>query len=98
MNEEMFYIITYDLKTEQKDYTSLYDAIKALGDWQHPLESTWVVSTTETDQNGIYERLKPCLDEVDHILIFQIYPKERQGWLGRSFWQWMRDKVEEEGL
>ena len=34
------YIISYDLKIPGRDYTSLYDAIKSLGDWQHLLEST----------------------------------------------------------
>ena len=34
------YIISYDLKIPGRGYTSLYDAIKSLGDWQHLLEST----------------------------------------------------------
>ena len=50
------YIISYDLKTPGRDYTSLYNAIKDLGEWQHPLESTWVVSTNY-DENQIYNIL-----------------------------------------
>ena len=91
----MFFIISYDLKGGGSDYTELYEAIKSVGEWQHPLESTWVVKT-DLDQNQIYDRLKTALDDVDHVLIFQIYPKERLGWLAKSFWAWMREKVEEE--
>lgn len=39
----MFFIISYDLKGGGSDYTELYEAIKSVGEWQHPLESTWVV-------------------------------------------------------
>ena len=53
----MFYIISYDLKGGGADYTELYEAIKSVGEWQHPLESTWVVKT-DLDQNQIYEKLK----------------------------------------
>jgi hypothetical protein BACCOPRO_00146 len=85
------YIISYDLKTPGRDYTSLYNAIKDLGEWQHPLESTWVVSTNY-DENQIYNILKQTLDDNDLLMIFQIVPEARQGWLAKSFWEWMGTK------
>ena len=33
----MIVLITYDLKQPGRNYTDLYEAIKSLGDWQHPL-------------------------------------------------------------
>lgn len=93
----MFYVISYDLKGGSSDYSALYEAIKSVGEWQHPLESTWVVMT-DLDKNQIYDKLKPALEDVDHVLIFQVYPRERQGWLAKSFWEWMRNKVKESEL
>lgn len=93
----MFYIISYDLKGVGTDYSVLYEAIKSVGEWQHPLESTWVVKS-DLNQNQIYDKLKPAMDAIDQVLIFRIYPRERQGWLAKSFWEWMHNKVEEGDL
>ena len=87
-----FYIISYDLKVPGRDYTPLYSKIKALGEWQHPLESTWVIKTETYDQNQIYESLKEVLDSNDLLLIFKVFPDARQGWLAKSFWEWMETK------
>ena len=87
------YIITQDLKIPGRDYTSLYDAIKSLGDWQHPLESTWVIATSVDDENSIYEKLKTTMDNSDFLLIFEVKPERRQGWLPKSFWEWMNLKL-----
>lgn len=85
------FIISYDLKVPGRDYASLYNEIKKLGDWQHPLESTWVVESN-LDENQIYDRLKPTLDDNDLLLILKVYPEARQGWLAKSFWGWMQTK------
>jgi len=37
----MVYLITYDLNAEGQDYNLLYEKIKSLGEWFHPLESVW---------------------------------------------------------
>ena len=44
----MVYLITYDLKTPGKDYNTLYDEIKSIGENYHPLESTWFVKSSLT--------------------------------------------------
>ncbi len=90
-----FYIVSYDLKNPGRDYTALYDAIKSIGEWQHPLESVWIVATNTCNENSIYEKVKPELDPNDLLLIFKIEPKKRQGWLAKSFWTWMKTKTEE---
>ena len=52
-----FYVISYDLKIPGRDYTSLYDAIKSYNEWQHPLESTWIVFSSDT-ANEISAKLR----------------------------------------
>lgn len=89
-----FYIISYDLKVPGRDYSPLYNEIKELGEWQHPLESTWIVATVH-NENDIYNRLKPVLDTNDLLLIFKVVPGDHQGWLAKSFWEWMRTKISE---
>lgn len=88
------YIISYDLKIPGRDYTSLYEKIKGLGDWQHPLESVWLLATDTYDEDSIYRELKPTLDNNDLLLILKVNPKNRQGWLAVSFWEWMEKYTE----
>lgn len=94
------FIISYDLKSSGRDYTSLYDQIKSLGEWQHPLESVWVVFaeypagvSKEEYLDNMSNSIRNEMTAEDLLLIFEIKPEVRQGWLATSFWQWMRDKV-----
>ena len=85
------FLVTYDLKRPGQNYSDLYDAIKSEGDWQHPLESTWVVKTDNLVlANTIYEHLRPCIDENDSLFIVEITAQDRQGWLAKSFWEWLK--------
>lgn len=85
------YLISYDLRKPGQNYTPLYDAIKAYGDWQHPMESLWAVYTNE-DVNSIYSNLRTKIDDNDNLFIVLMDTRERQGWLPRSFWQWVNEK------
>ena len=87
------FLITYDLKQPGQDYGSLYNAIKSLGEWQHPLESTWVVVVADMrDAEFIYRILRPCMDMNDNLFVVEITKANRHGWLARSFWEWMKGK------
>lgn len=90
------FIIIYDLKVPGRDYNSLYDAIKALSnDYQHPLESTWfVASDGNLSSQGIYDVLRETIDDNDNLFVANLNdPKERQGWMPKSFWSWFAEKV-----
>lgn len=90
------FIITYDLKQPGRNYSSLYDKIKIIAgekNWQHPLESVWIVSISQTaTANYLYEQIRREIDDNDSLLIIDITAKDRQGWLSKSFWDWMKDK------
>lgn len=91
------YVVSYDLKAPGRDYTTFYDVIKGLGDARHPLESVWVVFVDEAQTiDDIYRRLHDELTNDDLLLIFEVKPEERQGWLASTFWQWMREKTEKQ--
>ena len=85
------FLVTYDLKRPGQNYSDLYDAIKSEGDWQHPLESTWMIKTDNSVlANTIYEHLRPCIDENDSLFIVEITAQDSQGWLAKSFWEWLK--------
>lgn len=84
------YSISYDLRQPGRDYESLYKAIQNCGEYFHALESTWFVRSDFT-ANEIYERLKDYKDNNDHIVISEVQPSNQQGWMMRTFWEWIND-------
>lgn len=86
-----FFLITYDLKKPGQNYNELYDAIKSCGEWQHPLESTWVVKMGSLiTANDLYNHLRPKIDDGDFLFIVDITNQDRQGWMVKSFWEWIK--------
>lgn len=86
----MLVLITYDLKSPDKDYAPLYEAIKKCGDkWWHYLESVWLVHTN-LSPNECFERLRENLDGGDRCLVVHITSQQRQGWLPTKAWEWIK--------
>lgn len=63
------YLISYNLKSE-RDYTSLYEAIKSYGVWAHILKSTWAIVTDQSAKE-IREYLKNFIDQDDKIFVIK---------------------------
>ena len=85
----MVVLITYDLKQPGRNYTPLYEAIKSLGDWRHPLESAWFVKMDDSiNLNDVIARLRLNADNNDFFYAVEI-KRNYQGWLPKSFWSWI---------
>ncbi|MBM6882982.1 hypothetical protein H6A30_03890 [Bacteroides caecigallinarum] len=89
----MLYIITYDINTTVKDYSSLYERIKKLGDsYQHPLESVWFLSSSY-NATFICNMLKQEMTDKDHVFVGELKAdSDVQGWLPKSFWDWFKSE------
>lgn len=87
------FLVGYDLDTPGQDYSDLYTAIKALGDWWHHLDSTWLVKS-ESSAVEIRNTLKRHIDDNDEILVINVTGRER-AWTGFNTTgsQWLRDRV-----
>lgn len=86
------FLITYDLRKPGQSYSELYEVIKNVGEWQHPLESTWTVrvNSNYTSAQDIYKILRPKIDDNDSLFIVEITKQDRQGWLTKTFWEWLK--------
>lgn len=86
-----YILISYDLKQPERNYSELYDAIKSLGEWKHPMESVWVVKLeTDIKLNQIRERLREKMDDNDSIFVVDVTNSPYSGWMSSSFWKWFR--------
>lgn len=72
-------LITYDLRKPGRDYQKLYDAIRALGDSTHPLESVWIVKTNQSALD-VVKHLRSYTDSNDAL--FAIKVSRNFGWVG----------------
>ena len=93
------YTITYDLRQPGRKYNELYEAIKNVageGNWQHPMESIWVVAVSSysiTNAERIYDNIRQYIDENDSIFVTKIDQLDRQGWMPKTFWEWIKKKT-----
>lgn len=86
-------LVSYDLNSPGQKYSAVYDAIDALGAWARPLESTWIVVGPGLTAQHVYDRVRPALDDNDHIFAVDISAQDRQGWLSKDIWDWIRRNV-----
>jgi len=85
------YAIVYELRTPGRDYTPLYNAIKASGKWWHYLPSAWLVHTSES-ANQLWNRLAPHIQKNDSMLVIEVR-NHNQGWLPKRAWDWINAHV-----
>jgi hypothetical protein len=91
--ERITYLITYQLRKPDMNYSLLYETIKQLGDWQHPLETTWVVRTNaNVTTRNIFEKLHPVMDPDDSLFVVEITGQTYTGWLAKGFWTWLKEE------
>lgn len=90
----MVYLITYDLKTKNRDYTSLYTTIQQLGECIHPLESVWFADTRERNLNAdqITAILRANMADADLLFVVSVDESDRNGWMAKSAWPWIRGR------
>ena len=63
------YIISYDL-IKERDYETLYEAIKSYGNWAHITESTWAIITDKSAKE-VRDHLVESIDEDDKLIVVE---------------------------
>jgi hypothetical protein len=61
-------------------------------DWYKYAENCFVVKTT-SDVSKWQTRLKPLVEPDGSLLILTVDPTKRQGWIAKSFWEWLKKSV-----
>ena len=74
-----------------KELKPVFD--KAL-DWYRYMPNCWIVWTSSSAQKW-YERLRPHISDGDNMFIVRIDLSERQGWISKAVWNWLREERNE---
>lgn len=83
-------LITYELAGKNRDAAPLETAILALGGAARPLRTTFLVDSLLNAQQA-YNLLEGNLDKAagDRILVIEVQPDNRQGWVPKPTWDFM---------
>ena len=93
------FLIAIELKHPEsiKNREAIENTIKSLtGWWWHHIESVWLIAGDDPlSASSIYEKLSTVLKlkdtaPDDSLFIVRINPAERQGWLPKTAWDWLR--------
>jgi len=84
----MILLVSYDLKVPGRDYAKLYETLKSAGGWWHYLESTWILSTTDSVVTWT-DRIRTTMDENDIFIVVDITGRTSNGWLPKKAWEWL---------
>jgi hypothetical protein len=94
-NERRMLLITYDLPllAEPKRRQAISEAIQSIGagGWWHHLSPTWLV-ITQKDANDVAQLIVPHIQDLQkaRLLVIEVQPGMRQGWLPKNAWEWIR--------
>lgn len=89
----MIYLITYNLRGHNIDYTLLYDKIKSLGDNHiQAMDSLWFISSNKPlSVDNIIKTLKDYIDKYDLLFVSEL-PKSvnKEGKLSKVAWDFIK--------
>ncbi|MBD7976801.1 hypothetical protein [Serpens gallinarum] len=86
------YQITYDLR-KQRDYQSLHERIKAYGTRCRPLESTWIIATSQSSAQ-VRDNLKAVMDADDGLLVTRLQGDAAWYGLSAKATEWLKNQYQ----
>lgn len=84
----MVYIVTYDLRKQERNYDELTKGLQSFGTWWHQTGSVWLIVTVKSSAE-IRDYLRQFIDGDDQLFVGQLqknwaavgFTKEEYDWL-----------------
>lgn len=92
----MVYLVTYELRSPEKDYTPLFSYIeKDVGEEVlHVMQNVWwIKSSNELDLSDLCDKLRAHMDNTDLLSISRLEKGYYNGWLPGTSWEWLKERV-----
>jgi hypothetical protein len=88
MAKPNFYMVYID-RNKDVSYEKVEEKMDLSVDWYRIKENLWILYTT-SDAEKWYKRLSPLAKNDGNILICELNINNRQGWMNKKFWKWVR--------
>jgi hypothetical protein len=88
------YLITYKTNPSFNSVT-FHNYVKALhekkwiSDWWHYTDNAYIVASNQEVQK-LYNAAAPGMKGIQYVLIIELNPNNRQGWLPPDAWKWLQ--------
>ena len=95
----MIYSLTYELKSQDKDYTSLFIFLEhelGSGGLHVMRDCWWISSDIELEINELCDKIRTYIGDKDHFFITRLPEAEINGWLPSSSWDYFRKNIKKE--
>ncbi|MBP8961235.1 hypothetical protein KBG31_03370 [Patescibacteria group bacterium] len=76
----MLHLITYDLNQPVQKYPDLYEKLKGLGKWCHPLNNIWFVITSQSSKD-VRNTIQTVIDSNDELFVLEIKTPTVAAWV-----------------
>ena len=86
------FMISYDLIGPNRDYSKLFEAIKAYGFWAKINESLWIIKTNDTSVN-IRDNLKQAMDNNDTLFVAKLTGDGAWNNLSSEISNWLKNNL-----
>lgn len=88
----MIYQVSYELKTQDKDYGPLFNYLEKKGRGGiHVLRDTWWIDVVGENLNEVFQQIHSLLGDEDVFYCSQIDVKNINGWMSSSVWDWFKE-------
>lgn len=84
----MIYMISYDIKDGSNAREKVMASIESLGTWCKYLSTTYLVSTSYSDEQ-VQSIATKNLNPTDAMIICKVSEKRIMGWLPKEQWNWI---------
>jgi hypothetical protein len=86
---EKFLHISFNFRRRAAPTESIETQLEKALDWIRYMPTCYLLYT-RTDAQTWYTRLRKVIDEDDHIFVVELNIENRQGWLPKTVWEWIR--------
>lgn len=88
----MLYIVTYELKSKEKDYDSFFQIFRDMGaNAIQCMKDTWLISTDKSNEE-LFKIMKKESGEGDGLLIGGTNRETLSGWVPENVAIWLKEK------
>lgn len=86
------FVISYDLIGPNRNYDSLYEAIRNYGSYAKVTESLWIISSN-SNSASIRDNLKSVLDENDKLIVLELQGNWATSNIPNKVNEWLKSNV-----
>lgn len=87
-----FYVV-YIKPNSDASTDTIKDAMNKALDWYKIKDDFWILYTTSNAEK-LYGRLEPSIGKKGRVFIAKLDLSDRQGWMAKGFWEWVRKERE----